>query len=403
MKLRIPTSRIARWGLLLAAAVAALLLGRAALFAANEPSRYLTAEAHHENLEHTVLASGTIEPYTMVNVGAQVSGQVTRLHVKVGDKVETGQLIAQIDSLPQENTLRNAEAALANVKAQRLSKIAALKQAELAFARQEQMLADDATSRETFELAEATLNTTRAEIEALDAQIRQADITVDIAKLDLGYTRITAPISGVVVAVVTEEGRTVNANQSAPTIVLIAKLDVMKVRAEISEADITRVHAGQKVYFTILGESDKRYYATLRSVEPAPASIIDKALSTGGGGGGGSGSNSNVAAAIYYNGLFDMPNPKGELRPSMTAQVYIILDEATNALVIPATALGEKARDGSYTVKVLDKDGNPVPRKLRVGINNNISVQVMQGLREGEKVVIGDAADAEKAAEKGRR
>ncbi len=395
MMLRIPKSRGARLGLLLVALAVAAFLARVLFTAATEPSRYLTVEAHREDVEHTVLASGTIEPYTMVNVGAQVSGQLTQLHVKVGDKVHTGQLIAQIDSVPQENTLRNAEAALANVKAQRLARVAALKQAELAFERQKQMIAEDATSRETYELAEATLDTTRAEIEALDAQMRQAAITVDIAKTDLGYTRISAPISGTVVAVVTEEGRTVNANQSAPTIVLIAKLDVMKVRAEISEADITRVRAGQKVYFTILGESDKRYYATLRSVEPAPASIIDKALNTGG---GGSSSNSNVAAAIYYNGLFDMPNPNGELRPSMTAQVYIVLDEARNALMIPATALGARAKDGTYTVQVLDAEGKPQPRQVRIGINNNIAVQIMHGLGEGERVVIGDAADAEKAA-----
>lgn len=106
---------------------------------------YLTAEVRIDDIEYTVLASGIIEPLTLVNVGAQVSGQLVKLHVRVGDKVEAGQLIGQIDSLPQQNTLRNAQAALEYVRAQRLSRIATLKQAELAYARQRDMLAADAT------------------------------------------------------------------------------------------------------------------------------------------------------------------------------------------------------------------------------------------------------------------
>ncbi len=244
-------------------AVGALVLLLAAywlgLFSSGAQQSFITAEAQRSDMEDTVLATGELEPYQLVSVGAQVSGQVVKLHVKVGDRVKTGTPIAEIDSLPQQNTLRNAQAALDNVKAQRLSRKAELTQAELAFARQTKMLAADATSREDYEAARATLETTRAGIAALDAQIRQAEITADTARINLGYTRINAPIDGVVVAVVTEEGRTVNANQSAPTIVMLAKLDVMTVEAQISEADVMRVKPEQKVYFTVLGAPDKRY------------------------------------------------------------------------------------------------------------------------------------------------
>jgi len=147
------------------------------------------------------------------------------------------------------------------------------------------------------------------------------------------------------------------------------------------------VKIGQKVYFTILGEPDKRYTATLRSIEPAPDSILtDTTTSTS--------TSSTTSTAIYYNGLFDAPNPDGKLRISMTAQVQIVRADAPGALTIPATALGPRGKDGSYTVRVVGADGQAQPRQVKVGLNNNVSAQVLEGLSEGDKVVIGDAAAA---------
>ncbi|MPT47424.1 MAG: efflux RND transporter periplasmic adaptor subunit [Sphingobium sp.] len=370
------------------AVILAIALWWAGLFSSAPTQQFVTAEARMADLEDTVLATGQLEPFEMVSVGAQVSGQVVKLHVEVGDRVKIGTPIAEIDSLPQQNALRNAQAALDNVKAQRLSMQAELAQAELNFARQQKMLNADATSREDYEAARATLATRKASIAALDAQIRQADITADTARINLGYTRINAPIDGIVVAVVTEEGRTVNANQSAPTIVMIAKLDTMTVEAQISEADVMRVKPDQKVYFTVLGAPDKRYYAKLRSIDPAPTSIANTASATG------SSSSSTTEEAIYYNGLFDVPNPNGELRAMMTAQVYIVLNEAKNVLLIPATALGEKGKDGSYSVRVVNEQGEAIPRKVKIGLNNKVDAQVLSGLKAGDKVVIGDSAGA---------
>jgi macrolide-specific efflux system membrane fusion protein len=317
-----------------------------------------------------------------------VSGQIKSLKVKLGDAVKAAALIAEIDSTTQENNVRNARAALASTRAQRNVQVATLKQAELAFERQKTMLAQEATSHADYEAAEATLAATRAQIQALDAQILQGQTALDTAQANLGYTRITAPMDGTVVAIVAKEGQTVNANQAAPTIIKLAKLDTMLVSAEISEADVIRVKPGQKVYFTILGNPEKRYYGTLRTIEPAPASLESESSTTS----STSSSSSSSSEAIYYNAQFEVPNPDGELRISMTAQVYVVLGEARDVLTIPAAALGDKARDGSYTVKVINAEGAPEPRRITVGINNNATAQVLAGLKAGERVVVGEAA-----------
>jgi membrane fusion protein, macrolide-specific efflux system len=351
------------------------------------------------DIENTVIATGTLEAAQMVSVGAQVSGQIKSLKVKLGDAVKAGALIAEIDSTTQENTVRNARAALASVRAQRSVQVAALNQAELAFKRQKMMLAEEATSRADYESAEATLASTRAQIEALDAQILQSETSLDTAQANLGYTRIVAPMDGTVVAIVAKEGQTVNANQAAPTIIKLAKLDTMLVSAEISEADVIKVKPGQKVYFTILGNPEKRYYGTLRAIEPAPASLETESSTTN----SSSSSSSSSNDAIYYNAQFEVPNPDGELRISMTAQVYVVLGEAKEALTIPSAALGDKSGDGRYTVKVVNAQGSPEPRQITVGINNNADAQVLAGLKPGEQVVVGEAADGDDTSQNSRR
>ena len=373
----------------------AIALGLAAIgavakwqfFPAAQPPSFVTATALVTDLQDTVLATGTLQAFKQVSVGAQVSGQVKVLHVALGDKVKAGQLIAEIDSVPQQNTQRNAEAALANVQAQLRAQQATQAQTALALQRQKELFAADAGSRADLESAQAANDLALANIDALKAQILQAQVTVDTAKVNMGYTRILAPIDGQVVAIVTQQGQTVNANQSTPTIIKLAQTETMTVKTQISEADVTRVKIGQKVYFTILGEPDKRYTATLRSIEPAPDSILtDTTTSTS--------TSSTTSTAIYYNGLFDAPNPDGKLRISMTAQVQIVRADAPGALTIPATALGPRGKDGSYTVRVVGADGQAQPRQVKVGLNNNVSAQVLEGLSEGDKVVIGDAASA---------
>jgi len=299
-------------------AIALIATGWYFLKPEEQPTQYITAEVTQGDIENSVLATGVLEATKMVSVGAQVSGQVKRMYVQLGDQVKQGQLIAQIDSVRQENDLKTAEASIKNQMAQLAVRQANLAKVEAEYNRQKAMYAQDATSRSELESALASYKTAQAEITAINAQIEQSRLTLATAKEDLGYTQIVAPMDGTIVAIVTEEGQTVNANQSAPTIVKLAKLDTMTIKAEISEADVMKVEEGQTVYFTTLGNNEKKIYAKLRQVEPAPNSINTGSNTSG----------SSSSSAVYYNALFDVPNEDGKLRIDMTAQVYIVLDEA---------------------------------------------------------------------------
>jgi macrolide-specific efflux system membrane fusion protein len=385
MKLRFPASRRARVILIIVGLVVAFVVWRSVRPA--PPPALATSPVVRGDIENTVVATGSLDAFKLVSVGAQASGQIKTLKVQLGDKVKAGDLIAEIDPTTQLNAVRNAEAAVASTRAQRAVQQANLRQAELAFERQKMMIGDEATSKADYEAAEAQLATTKAQIEALDAQIEQGQTQLSTAKANLGYTKILAPMDGTVVAVLVKEGQTVNAVQSAPTIVKLANLDVMTVKAQISEADVIKVHPGQTVYFTILGNSDKRYYGKLRTIEPAPESVQTETSQSSS-----SSTSSNSTQAIYYNGQFEVPNTTGELRISMTAQVYVVLGEAKDTLIIPSAALGDKTPDGSYMVQVVGKDRRPVPRKVKIGINNNATAQVLSGLQAGESVVVGEGS-----------
>jgi macrolide-specific efflux system membrane fusion protein len=398
-----------------------------------EQPQYITEMVSRGDLENTVLATGTLDATKLISVGAQVSGQVQKMYVQLGDEVKQGQLIAQIDSTTQENSLKTAEANIKNLEAQRLQQEANLNEAQLAYKRQQQMFAQDATSKAELESAEATFKTAIAQVKAIDAQIESAKVTKSTAQTNIGYTRIVAPTDGTVVAIVTEEGQTVNANQSTPTIVKIAKLQNMTIKAQVSEADIMKVEKGQQVYFTTLGDDSKRY-ASLRQIEPAPDSISDESSTTS--------SSSNTA--VYYNALFDVPNQDGKLRIDMTAQVYIVLDAAENALLVPSTAISNRPaktkqnttaqaaassadnksdaaptqapklerlklnaaqqqllKDGKASlsvVRVLQADGSAQPKQVLIGINNRVHAQVLAGLKEGDQVVIADSSETSAAS-----
>lgn len=352
-------------------------------FFAPQKTTYITAPAARCDLEESVLATGVLKAFKTVAVGAQVNGQLSTLHVALGDKVKKGQLLAEIDPILPQNTLKDAEAQVDNLQAQKRSKQALLKQYELAYQRQSQMNAKDASSRADLESAQAQLESARYDIAALDAQIRKSIIAVDTARANLGYTRIHAPIDGAVISIDTEEGQTVVSNQAATTILTLATLDTMTVKAKISEADVTRVKPGLPTYFTLLGDSDTRYYGKLRAIEPSP---VSNGTTTSGTTNTGS-SNS----AIYYYGLFEVPNHDNKLKVSMTTQVAVVLNQTKQALCIPVSALGEKQKDGKTTVRVLVGE-QAENRSIRTGISNNVQIQVLDGLREGEKVIIGDSS-----------
>lgn len=376
-----------RWIIITLIIVAAIvMIGWAMMHKNEQKPDYITAVAEQRDLQQTVLADGKITASKQVSVGAQVSGQIKSLLVTLGEPIKQGQLIAEIDSMTQQNELKNAEAALENVQAQRAAKLAVQANQRAAFSRQQAMLAKNLTPKADYDAAQADLNSTSAEIRALEAQIVQAQIHLDTSKVNLGYTKISSPMDGTVVSIPVEEGQTVNAVQSAPTIIKVANLDTMTVKAQISEADVVNVKPGMKVWFTILGQPNKRYSATLRAIEPAPDSINTDSTSMM----TSSSSTSSTSEAIYYYGLFDVANPEHTLRISMTAEVHIVLGEQPDAIVIPSTALD--IVDGRTSVQVVDEQQRVQRREVQVGINNNIEAQITHGLKAGERVIISQGA-----------
>lgn len=362
------------------------------------PPQVTSAAVERGDLEVSVLATGTINAFKIVSVGARATGEVKRLAVALGEKVKEGQLIAEIDALTQQNALRDAQAQLRSAEALLNSRKATLAQAGLSARRQRELAAADAGARADLEAAEAALNTASADVESQQAMVAQARINVDSAQVNLGYARVLAPMDGTVVAIVTEQGQTVNAAQTAPTIIKLARLDTMTIKARISEADVPRVKPGMPVHFSLLGEPDRRIQATLRAVEPGDTTLADTTSATTS-----TSSSSSSTSAIYYNGIFDVPNPDGTLRINMTAQSTIVLAQAKAALSIPVAALGaHDAKADRYQVRVLGPEGRIEARSVRVGLNNRVRAQVLDGLKEGERVVTAEAAPPGASAE-GRR
>ncbi|KFI28747.1 efflux RND transporter periplasmic adaptor subunit [Haematobacter massiliensis] len=349
----------------------------------------LTAAVTRGDIEQTVLASGTLRPARLVAVGSQVSGRITSVDVTLGQTVKAGDLIAQIDSRTQENALKTAEAALAASRAQRVEKEASLRLAEITLTRQAGLYERRAVSQADVDTARANVDTANAQIAALDAQIEQGKVAVSNAQTNLGYTRITAPIEGTVLAVTSQQGQTLNANQSTPTIVVLGQLDRMTVEAEISEADILKVSPGQDVYFSVLGDSGRRYEGKLETIDPAPESITsDRAISTS----ASASSSTSSTSAIYYFGNFDIDNADGRLRTYMTAEVHIVLGRATGVLTIPSAAVSLPRADGSRSVQVQAADGSVSRRAVEIGLDDKVTAEVLSGLQEGDRVVTGTAA-----------
>jgi membrane fusion protein, macrolide-specific efflux system len=345
------------------------------------------------DIEDVVAATGTLQALELVNVGAQVTGEVKALHVGIGSRVKKGQLIAEIDPSVQKNALKQAEAQEAAAKAQLEAKRAVLKQNVLALERQTRMQSLRATTREAYEAAEAALAVTKADIDAATAHLEETHVVLDTARVNLEYTRIQSPMDGVVVAVVTQPGQTLNASMSTPVIVKVARIDQMSIRAEISEVDVVRVAPGQLASFTILGEPDRRRTALLRSIEMAPETMQGDAAT-------GSGGNATRNAAVYYNGLLEAPNEDGKLRIGMTAQVRIVLRRAEHVLTVPSSALRRKdSRDGRRrSVAVLLPSGPIQERWISIGIEDRLNAQVMSGLVEGDIVVVSSMPELGRAS-----
>lgn len=369
-----------------------LLASSLALAGAYGWSRYTAesdAEAAHAyaeitrgTIEELVTATGTLQPRDFVDVGAQVSGQLRRIHVQVGDNVAQGALLAEIDATVLQSRVDATRAGLRSLRAQLKDREATLSLAEIQLRRQRNLIGEEATTLEAVQQAEAALRSAEAQIEQIKAQIEQTESNLRADSANLQYTRIVAPMAGTVVSISARQGQTLNTNQQAPTLMRIADLGTMTVETQVSEADITRLTIGTEAYFTTLGGGDKRWQGRLSRIEPTPTVT------------------NNV---VLYKALFEVPNSDGQLMTQMTAQVFFIVGVARDALLVPMSAISAARRgEGSQrepdpaasagrrgTVQVAAADGTLATRDIVYGISDRIHAAVISGLTEGERVVSG--------------
>lgn len=331
------------------------------------PPQYQTMIVRKNDLQQSVLATGKLDALRKVDVGAQVSGQLKTLSVNIGDRVKKDQLLGVIDPEQAENQIKEVEATLMELRAQRRQALAEAALARVTLQRQQQLAKTQAVSRQDLDTAATELAVKEAQTGTIEAQIQRNQASLDTARTNLDYTKIIAPMAGEVTQITTLQGQTVIAAQQAPNILTLADLGTMLVKAQVSEADIIHLKPGLQAWFTVLGDPLTRYEGTLKDILPTPEKVND---------------------AIFYYARFEVPNPKRVLRLDMTAQVHIQLSNVKGVLTIPLSALGDPVGENRYKIRVL-RNGEVREREIVIGARNDTQVQVVKGLEEGEEVVTG--------------
>ncbi|WP_213153858.1 efflux RND transporter periplasmic adaptor subunit [Pseudomonas carnis] len=347
-----------------------------------------TVTVTRADIENSVTALGTLQPRRYVDVGAQASGQIRKIHVEAGDQVQEGQLLVEIDPATQKAKLDASRYAIENLQAQLQEQKAQHQLAHQKYQRQQRLSAGNATREEDVQTAKAELRATQARVEMFQAQIRQAQASLRSDEAELGYTRIYAPMTGTVVAVDARVGQTLNAQQQTPLILRIAKLSPMTVWAEVSEADIGHVKPGMSAYFTTLSGGSRRWTSTVRQILPIPPKPLNE---TQGSGSPSSTSKSGTGRVVLYTVLLDVDNADNALMAEMTTQVFFVASQVKDALSVPVAALQSVPGSAAQIARVVAKNGAIEDREVRLGISDRLRVEVLEGLSEGDHLLIGPA------------
>ena len=358
----------------------------------DEKVEFITKKAKKGSFSKKVDATGEIFATELIDVGAQVSGQIKKLYVKLGDQVKKGDMIASIDSSTQQNSIDNKEAQLAIYKAQLESAKVALNIAKTQFDRENALFSKNATSKQEFESAKNTYSANSAKIKELEAQIKQTNIELSTAKINLGYTKITAPRDGTVVSVQVEEGQTVNANQTTPTIVNIADLSRVKMKMQIAEGDITKIKVGTPVEYSILSEPTKKFKTTVSSIDPGLTTLSDGSYGSSSSSKSSYSSSSSSSSAVYYYAQSIVDNKDGILRIGMTTQNELLIANVEGAIIVPSIGI-KKDENGTF-VYVL-KDGKPVKTAVKTGIKDNLDTQIISGVNEDDEIITSQGSSSE--------
>jgi len=339
------------------------------------------------DIEENVTAQGKLEPKEYVDVGAQVTGQLQKIYVQIGDNVTAGQLLAQIDPRIYAARVQADEANIKNLQAQLIGQ-----QAQVVFARQQydrnhELLKSKGVSQQDNQNSEFNLKMAAATAASIQAQIEQVQSTLSGDKTNLGYTKIYASMNGTVVDQKAREGQTLNANQSTPMILQLAKLDTMTVRAQVAEADVMRLRPDLSVYFSTMGSVEqRRWQGKVRQILPTPEVI------------------NNV---VLYDVLVDVDNQDRQLMTGMSTQMFFVLGRAEQVPQIPVAALGARVRneDNPYgaAYRVKEVTGQGVQEKIiHVGLRTRRFAEIRDGVAVGAQLqTVARTDDKDKKKDKG--
>jgi membrane fusion protein, macrolide-specific efflux system len=325
------------------------------------------AEVKVADITQTVEAAGVLEARTKVDVGAQVSGQVKVVHVELGQQVEKGDLLVSLDPEIAQTDLAQAQAAVAQQLAQIERLKVDLESAQRELARQKRLFKVQATTGQEAENAQDQVDRLQADAKGQQATLQRLQADLTKREVNLAHTRITAPMSGTVVDIPVQQGQTVIAVQITPLMVSLAQMDVITVRARVPEADVMTVKVGQKAKFSTLSYNSRKYEGQVRVIQPVPE---------------------RMGNAVYYNVLFEVDNKDRSLLSDMTVQVNIETGSAQQVPTIPMVALGDRDAEGLYKVQVLGVEGKSNQRKVRIGLQDSGKAQVLEGVKEGEKLLL---------------
>ena len=358
---------------------------------------YMTEKVRTGNISQVVEATGEVAAVNLVSVGAQVSGQIKKLYVVLGQEVKQGEMIAEIDSQTQENTLNTDKAKLDNYKAQLEARKIILAISRKQYDRERILIKTNSTSQQNLENARDAYATAKANVNEMESLIRQTQIAINTDETNLGYTKIRAPLNGTIVSVPVEEGQTVNANQTTPTIVQIANLNDMEIDIEISEGDITKVKPGMKIDYTILSEPNTVFHARLDSIDPGLTTLTDGSYDKSS---SSASSSSSSNEAVYYYGRAYVDNPEGKLRIGMLTQNTIHVSSAENVLIVPSITIS--SQQGKHFVRVLTDKKKVEKREVETGISDGVFTEIKSGLNDGEQVISSEVSKGEQIGETSR-
>jgi len=327
---------------------------------ANEEVNFQTETVKKRDIASSVQATGVVRAKigAEVKVGARISGRVEKLYANIGDLVKKGQLIAQIE---QEDLRAKVNEAKMNLKIAEAN----LELGQKNYQRMQNLYAKDYVSKDKVDVAERDLKTAQAQVGQIKESIRYNET-------QMTYANIYAPISGVIASVATQQGETVSASaQNVPTFVTIVDLNRLEIYAYVDETDIGKIKPGIDASFTVDSLPDKDFKGKVTAIYPK-ATIQD-----------------NV---VYYITIISIENPEGKLKPDMTVSATIYLNKRENVLAVLNKAI--KREGGKKVVTVLENN-KPVQKAIKTGWKDSAYTEILEGLKEGDKVVTGEAVKKE--------